>query len=255
MVDLLGPHQVEPANVDGHVLTTVSGATAWAEAAGGSGGTGKDRRWNVGPDEVTVDEFNDHSIDAGWTRIDSAAGPGRATWKEGGDALSVFLAGGDAAAELHAQVRPIGPALAAGDAFVTAFTLGDITGANYAFGGLLLADGTAYGAGKQIAATSHVGSNSADHYVRCFTGYNAAATNADQVPGVLRNVLYYVRLVYVGPNTWRRDISIDDIGWIPGVNVTYAVAPTHVGLLCSSWGSSTKSTISYEFVRRVAGVV
>jgi hypothetical protein len=48
---------------------------------------------------------------------------------------------------------------------------------------------------------------------------------------------------------------VDDAAWIKGPNtLTYSVTPTHVGLLASSWGTSTRGAVSYELLRRVSGI-
>lgn len=218
----------------------------------------KDRLWTPAAGVTSIDEFNNNSISGSFTRVDASGGTGRVAWTEGGDVLSVGIAGGDASGELHAQMYPlsgVGGAPAAGDAFLTAFMIGNLTAANYAFGGLILADGTTYGAGKQVVATSHVGTTSRDHYLRTFTNYSTIASSVDQITnGASTGVTYFVRIVCTAANTWRRDISIDGVTWQIGTAAAYTITPTHVGVIASSFGTSTKSMVRYEYLRRQSGV-
>lgn len=262
----IGPHQINPLNsagttvADGDYILTVAGGKVTGLTLAPVGGVViKDRLWTPASGVTSIDEFNDNSLSGSFTRVDAAGGSGRATWTEGGDVLSVYNAGGDAVNELHAQMYPlsgVGGAPAVGDAFFTALMIGNPVGTNYSFGGILLADGTTYGAGKQVVATSHVGTTSRDHYLRTYTNYNTIASSVDQVAtAVSTGLTYYLRIVCTAANTWRRDYSYDGVTWFPGgATASYTLTPTHVGVLSSSFGTSTKSTVRYEFLRRQSGV-
>lgn len=230
-------------------------------SGGGGGGVGKDRRWNVGSAETSIDEFNDDSLDAAWVRVDKTGTTGYVTWAEGADALTVdtAVAGNDTTGDFHAMMRPLsgaGGSLVTGDAFITTIRLTD-PGQNYVFGGLCLADGVAFGSGSQVMATCHWGSSSQQDVIRSYTNYSSATggTVGNTFTSVALGVLRYIRLVYLGSNTWRRDYSSDGVGWILGsATLSFAVTPTYVGLLASSWGTSTKGVVTYEFLRRVSGI-
>lgn len=230
-------------------------------ATAGGGGTVYDRRWIVGTSETTIDEHNDGSLDSNWVRVDSAGSSARIVWTEdaNSDVLSVKVEGGDAANELHALMFPLtsaGGSIATGDAFITAFKLGSLAGGNYVFGGLLVADGTTYGAGNQVVCTSHFGGSSRAHFLRAATNYNTFTTLDSTGDVVNLGILYYIRLVYLGSNSWRRDLSFDGVTWIKGTAGSKTITATHVGYLASSFGggSTVDGSVSYEFLRRVSGI-
>jgi hypothetical protein len=248
---------------DGQVLSADSGSTGgvhWATPSGGGGGTtGNDRRWTVGAAEASVDEFDNASIGGSWVRVDKTGTSGNVAWAEDADVLTVTTgAGTDTAGDFHALMLPLsaaGGSLAAGDAFIAALRLAS-TGSNYIFGGLCFADGVTFGAGLQVMATAHAGGSSSQDTLRSFANYSTSTnTIVDTFTGVVLGVLRYERLVFLGSNVWRRDYSVDGVAWIKGVTtLTYAVTPTHVGLLASSWGTSTRGAVSYELLRRVSGI-
>lgn len=245
---------------DGQTLTYVASSGLWVPVtpAGGVAYTNNDRRWKKGPDETTVDEFNDDSLAAAWVRVDgTGAVLANATWTEGGDVLSVYQNGGDTASKLHALMRPIGAAMVVGDAFVMCLTaFGPLT--NYVMGGLVLADGVTFGSGEQVITLDFLTSGEAGesafvHDARISTGYTVGATQTTTQS--LPNNIAFVRLVMTAANTWRSDVSPDGISWLKGANtLAKTVTPAYVGLHTTSWGTATKGVVSYEFLRRVAGI-
>lgn len=228
-------------------------------SASGGGGSGRclDRRWNVGPSETSYDEFIDGTLGGSYVRVDSSGGGARVTWTETDDVLKASNTGGDSAEHLNALMLPLtsaGGSMVAGDAFSTCLVVNS-AGSNYAFSGLLLADGVTFGAGNQVVATSHYGSSSRQHYLRGYTNYNNAASNVDGISTMTLVEPWFIRLVYLGGTTWRRDLSGDGRNWYKGgATLTKTITPTHVGFMTTSWGSSTASEISYEFLRRESGV-
>lgn len=246
----------------GQVLTKVSGtdydANWQTPSGGGGGGTGYDRRWNVGSAETSIDEFNDSSLAAAWTRVDgTGAASGNLTWSEDADVLSAGNVGGDSTATLHGLVQPLsgaGGSMANGDGFITCCTVQGAI-ANYSFGGLVLADGTTLGSGKQVAMAS-IGTGSITYRTlngEAYSNWNSRTTDLTiGAAGLAAPV--YLRLSLISANTWRGDTSPDGITWNPGTTFTQSFTPTYVGFLSSSWGTSTKHVASYEFLRRVSGV-
>lgn len=260
-VDGLTPVLTGLTSADSSVALTDNGdGTVDLAAIAGGGSTNNDRRWSVGPGETSVDEFNDASISASFVPVNKTGTTANIAWTEAADVLSVATGlGTDTTGDFHALMLPLtsaGGSLVAGDAFETALIIGS-TGTNYTFGGLCFANGATFGAGAQVAAVIHWGSTSQQDTLRSYTNYSSATGGSviDTFTSVALGGLRYTRLVYLGANVWRRDLSFDGVTWIKGPNtLTLAITPTHVGLLASSWGTSTKGSISYQFLRRVSGI-
>lgn len=220
---------------------------------------GQDRRWVVGANETSIDEFNDESLNPAWVRVDGTGALATSvTWEEGADSLVAnHTATADTASFIHALLRPlasIGGAPAVGDAFVTALTLQGHPGANYTMGGLVLADGTTFGAGLQIITLNFLTGNAQTNDCRAFNTFKAqtAASTARVTPA---GAVTFVRLVRVTSTTWRCDLSSNGTAWTLGASaVTHTITPTHVGLLSSNWGGAVAGQCSYEFLRRVSGI-
>ena len=144
--------------------------------------------------------------------------------------------------------------MAAGDAFITALTLMGPYATNYAMGGIMLAVGVTHGAGNQVFSLNFITTSGQTNDIRSGTNYNASGSPPaalNTTPGVLT----YIRVVMTATNTWRLDCSPDGITWIKGTaTLARTLTPTHVGLHTSSWASVTKHAVSYEFLRRQAGV-
>lgn len=220
-----------------------------------SGGTGKDRRWNVGAGETSIDEFNDDSLAAAWTRVDGAGAPaGNLAWSEGADDLGFKNIGGDATATLHGLVRPlsgVGGPMANGDGFVTYLSLLGAP-ANYSLAGLVLADGNTHGAGKQVVADIVFSSTAVGINGAVYTNWNTRNSTAEFNPRA--GHAFYLRLALISAGSWRVDISVDGRLWKPGPTIAQALTPTHVGFCSTSFGTATDHQGAFEFIRRVSGV-
>lgn len=243
-------------------IATTAFVTAAVAAGGGGGGTAiNDARWKTLTGQTSIDEFNDSSLDAAWVRVDgTGAAVGNMDWTEDGDWLSGSNHGGDSTDKFHALVRPLsgaGGSMSAGDAFITYCKLWAPQGVNFAFAGIVLADGATFGSGNQVWGEVGASASGASNLQTfSWTGYNTAGTSAG-----LLNQAYplaqglYVRIVMTAANTWRTDYSNDGVSWINGTaTLSKTMTPTHVGFFDSSYGSSTKHTASYGFLRRVSGV-
>lgn len=218
----------------------------------------KDLRWNCPASWTSIDEFDDDSLDGAWTRVDPSGASSRMDVTEGDDGLHVRNNGSDSSAQLHALVRPLSPfggSMAVGDAIVTAFTL-FARSANYHMCGVILSDGTTHGSGTQVAGISYAQFGDG---TRCdswsFTGFNSGTGDTGLIGPASAGGLFYVRLVKLASNVWRTDFSNNGRLWIHGPGtLTLSFTPTHVGILSSSWGTTTQGITSYEFLRRVSGV-
>lgn len=232
----------------------------WATLGGGGGGgssTVKDPRWNVLAGQAAVDEFNDSSLAGAWTRVDgTGAASGNVVYTEDGDVLSVKQEGGDTASCIHGLVRPlsgVGGALSVGDGFVAGVAIGGAF-LNFAMFGLVLADGNTFGAGNQVAGFAFMSTGGLNHDCREFTGWNSNPTTVSSASAPFP-FFKYQRIALIAANTWRHDWSPDGVSWVKGTaTLSKTMTATQVGVLSSSWGTSTKTVIGYEFLRRVAGV-
>lgn len=246
------------------VVGIAGGRAAWVDpsaVAGGGGGVGNDPRWNVLTGQTSVDEFNDGTLDAAWTRVDKSGNSGRATWTEDGDTLGVLNTSGDANAELHAMMRPLsgaGGSLTAGDGFVTCIRLlPNGASTTLSLCGITLADGVTSGSGTQ--ACGHVFNSSASPAVLSsgcdkFTNYQTQTTPGTNI--ATAGTFAYLRLAMISSTSYRADISPDAVTWKKGTAVTISsFTPAYVGFHTSSWGSaSANHAVSFEFLRRVSGV-
>lgn len=207
--------------------------------------------------QLVIDEFNDSAVDAAWLDCDPAGAPSnKRTYTEDGDAMSVFLDAGDSAGSMRGRVRPMsafGGAMATGDAFIT--RLSEFPLANTQLSGLMLSTaGTV--AGNQLVASIYNSSSLLNFGYTTLTSFASGSLTAIGSLGISVPSVW-VRLVFLGANTWRIDMSIDGISWVKSAStISWAFTPTHVGLGTSIWGltSTIKSTATFDALRRVSGV-
>lgn len=242
-----------------HKLKRVNSSGSVTTVEGGGGSTIKDARWTAQTGETSIDEFNDNSLDAAWIRVDgTGAASGNITWTAGADVLSAFNAGGDTTDKFHALLRPLsgaGGSMSAGDAFITCVDLFAPVSTNFSFAGLVLSDGVTFGSGQQVWAEYGTSASGSQMQVFGWSGFGTAGTNAGALPATLPIQKIFIRLVMTAANTWRADYSHDGVSWWKGTaTLSKTMTPTYVGFFDSSYGSSTKHIVSYEFLRRVSGV-
>lgn len=223
-------------------------------------GRPKDPRWNLLSGQTSIDEFNDSSIDAAWVQVDGANAPASSvTWLEDADTLSVQeINVADTGNAFHAKARPIS-AMATGDALITCITLFGKAQANYIIGGLGVADGVAYGSGKQVVAETY--SQAADTVqTNSFSGFTNYTTSSGGALAVVDfstafSVPIYIRLVYLGSGVYRSDRSANGVQWIKGQTITMtSFTPTHVLFTTRKPTSGTEHICSFDFLRRVSGI-
>lgn len=210
-----------------------------------------DRRWVRGSTASAYDdEFNNASLDSAWVRVDASGGTSRATWTEGADSLSLLLNGSDAAAELHALVRPY--ALAVGESIQTHITWSG-PGFNYPLAGLIVSDGTTYASGTQAFAPLWM-SNTAGAYsmsdVSTWTGFNTRAANTDRTSWGLIAPVHW-KLTRGASNVWSLYVSADAVSWALFATRTIAFTPSHIGFAGSTWTGSSPFTFSFDYFRVV----
>ena len=209
--------------------------------------------------EVTVDEFNASSLGASWVRVDKSGGTARITWTEGAGVLSAYNSGGDASQELHAQMVPLssfGGSLAVGNGFITCIDVLAPLSTNYGMYGLVLADGVTSGAGSQIVTVAYNASTAGVGFVNepwAFTNYQTGSGATGGGVTFTQGRVWH-RLSLVSSGTYRMDVSRDGISWYTFTAFANALVPTYVGLIGSSWGTSTRTVGTFHLLRRVSGV-
>ena len=260
------PRLIKPSAANGHVLTTVAGKSAWAapSAGGGSGGgsgggaSGRDLRWTVPATWESLDEFNDDTIDAAWSRVDSAGPASNVEWVELGDVLSVShkVAGSSGAGAVYAWLQAIGAPVDVGDAFVTcanAFAARQL----YPQVGIVLSTANASGAGEQVRSVHQhtaAGDHTAQAYISSTTGFTTQPAYS-AIIDVPKSGWIYQRLAYIAANTWRSDFSPDGVTWVQGATFTKTMSPAYVGVYIGTGGTNQAGwSASFEFLRRVSGV-
>jgi len=204
-----------------------------------------------------AEEFSG-ALDGSWVQVDAAGTASRVTWTQGSGRLNVVHNGsGTDGSVTHLQLRPIGAALSAGDAIVTAFDVGvEAWAYNYIMSDLQFTDGTVSGTSNGIATQTYTnGSNGGYGIVRCNT--NALLTGDGGASGpqtVINGGTMHSRLVMTAANTFRSDWSVDGVGWLKGNTTSYTLTPTHMGLGMSLWSGTTRSMVSFHYLRRFSGI-
>jgi len=206
-------------------------------------------RWHVpAGSEVFSDEFDDASLDAGWTRVDTSSAA-HLTYTEAGGLLSLaHNASADTAGPGHALMR----AMPGGQSFPFTVQVGmrhfSQYATNYQMLGPILSNGIAAGAGTQVWAmpfiqTSHGLSNS----LRSFTNWGTAGTTTS---GVLYDPFdFHVRLRWTAANSFASELSPNGVDWLPTLTLATTVTPTHFGIAYSSWGIAIAGIGTYYYVR------
>jgi len=212
---------------------------------------GGDPIWTPGSDPYGLDdEFDDGTL-TGWTRVDAAGAESHLTWTETADVLSAaHTTTGDPSAGMHALLKPLGRGYPT--TIQTAVRYWAQLGANYQMLGLLFTDGIIHGSGKQIIYMPYQQAGSAYITLRPYANFTAEG----QSPGNL-NVgnqpalghAMHLKLVWSAANTFDMYSSPNAVNWLNHGQRVYTMTPTHVGVLYSTWGTSTPGVGTYEYFR------
>jgi hypothetical protein len=215
-------------------------------------GAPADKLWVPGSDPYGLDdEFNDASIDGSWILVNPS--PVRATWTEGADVLSCYVASGNGAGQYNAIMKPL-----AGNSFPLTFETAFRYLTQYAYSyfmqGIILSNSTTWGSGVAIDTQNYTANDYAvSGHVRLHT--QAVAYNSDSTPyGSQSNQwtgsAIYHRLVWSAANTFSMYTSPDGVSWLPiATGVSFAITPTHFGLYNSTWAGGSPAIGSHEFIR------
>lgn len=191
------------------------------------------------------DEFDDGSF-SGWTAVQNATPV--LTITEANDRLSIYHPGGDSAAAFHAFVKA--RTVATND-WIEVCVKGGGRVTSYCIFGLIAADGTTYGSGKQVLFYNSP--NETQAFSAYANGFNSVTINSSQGNIGQVGTDIFMRLKYVGSGNFRVYASPDGVSWMDTNNATFAhasgVTPTHLGFCLTSWGSSTPYIWSVRYVR------
>ena len=215
-------------------------------SASGGGGTTTDPITAIYPTFTPAgvdDEFSGASF-TGWTLVDD--GTHQATVTQTNNVCSLLLPGGDTAAHLHAWLKTA--TVNVGDVIEMAFN-GVGLAANSNMCGLIMADGTTYGSGKQVLLAEVP--NATSYLFDSHTGFNTQAAFFNIA--IQRNAVatVFLRLVYSAANTFDAYTSVDGISWV-AIKTGFAVTmtPTAVGFFATTWGGATGYTWSVRYFRK-----
>lgn len=190
------------------------------------------------------DEFDDGSF-SGWTLVDD--GTHQATVTETNNVCSILLPGGDTAAHLHAWMKTT--TVNSGDIIECAIR-GLGLNQNFNLFGLIMANGTTYGAGAQVVWLYN--STSAFFQRIPFTNYNTAGAGTTySVNGREPISDVFLRLKYEGSNNWSGYCSPDGVSWV-NLTGTFAVTltPSALGFFTSTWGGAAPYAWSVRYFRK-----
>lgn len=247
------PGSVRPGGTVGQVYTKESASdydAAWVKGS-------RDRRYSLGPNEVSVDEHDDDSLHGDWVRVDGTNAPsGNVTWVEGADSVSAINTGSDTGNATHALMRPFSGSLDVGDGFMTHLTIMGPPTANYSLGGIALSDGVTYGSGMQVQFETYLGSANDVQSNQISTGSNWTTRVSNVAYPQSPIMPMFIRLTYRGSSQWRCDLSPNGVAWLLGQSLITSVGftPTYVGYMTRQPGATSRSVMSFEFLRRVTGV-
>lgn len=249
---LTPPGGIRSLRPPGNANLFLDGRGKWTSPGSGSGGGGTTtaeyvRRAPFYPPFTPTgddDEFNDSSF-TGWTLVEDASP--NIVITEAHDICSIAHPGGDASAELHAlmKARTVNT-----NDWIECYMIGAGRGANYAIGGVLMADGATYGAGTQVLWALSSNTNG-DYQLRSHTNYSVTGTNTSHTSfAAAPDCGVIMRLMYLGSNSWRGYVSADGISYIKVTgDLSRTMTPTHMGFFCSTWGSAGPYNFAFRYIR------
>lgn len=204
--------------------------------------------------EIWADEFDDGSIDAGWTRTD-ASSSSYVVWKEGGNpgVMSAFhTSSATASGYWHALSYAL-PGGATHPLTVEAYITGMVNrNTQYMMSGLAFTDGTGTSGTNQAVFMpfAHASNDSSwAMSLRDFNNWNSQVSNWDEGNWGSIYAGFYGRIQYTAANTFRMCWSSDGISWVYGGSRTCTFTPAYVSLINTNWGGATPYVTSWNYIR------
>lgn len=195
---------------------------------------------------VYDDEFDDEALAPAWTQV---AGTGTSQWTEQNGVLSW-----SGASQSSASIRYLLKNAATITPLVYVQTAVRMMHerSNYLIVGPVLSAGTTTTSQSVWASVQMNGDGTKYFYLR--TGTPSAmggvslsrSLNEASTSGVL-----HIRVRWVAPNTFDYSISPDGVSWTKfgAGTVDVAFTPTHIGVGCSTWGTSGVGIATFEYLR------
>lgn len=228
------------------VLTAAGLSTAMLESYSGKVG----RFIIPAGSELFADEFDDASLDGGWTRVDKSASS-HLTWTEAGGVLSAShsstLADG-ASGPAHALMR----AMPGGQSYPFTVQVGlrhhSRYATNYQMLGPVMSNGIDPASGAQAWSMPYYStSHGIQHSVRGFTNWLTAGNTTS---GVIWDPFdFHVRLKWSAANTFTSEMSPNGVDWMDLISVSVTLTPTYFGIGYSNWGTTLAGIGTFYYVR------
>ena len=240
-----------PIGSSGQVLTVVSGEPEWATIGASGGASGASEAYarraaiytpfTEGTDD---DEFNDASF-SGWTAVENATPV--LTITESHDALRIYHPGNDAAAQMHGFVKTPS-SFNTGKAIEIAFRGLGVPHTNPLMG-LVMANGTTYGAGAQVWARFNI--NTPAIVVSNMTNWNTAGSSSTlSINSAAPGTGFFMRLTYDAANTFSVYMSPDGVTWVAAHSAkSYTLTPTVLGFCLSSWSGTVPWAWAIRYIK------
>lgn len=207
-----------------------------------------------------IEDFRETQSLEGWSTIEQT----NMSYKA--NDYGFVITGDDQSSALCASIlRPLSECgfpegLVAGDAIVTHLTpLGESN--FYHIAGPVFTDGAVAGAGTQIlgGVCSHHGSHMGRVNMgpaRYINFDSRAQLGSDESVNGITGGPIWIRLVYLGENTYREDVSLDGDFWFSTTTITTPVAMTHAGFMYTRMDTSSgRGRTSFQLIGKMTGVL
>lgn len=192
------------------------------------------------------DDFNDENF-SGWTTVQ---GTPNCTVTEKSHRSSILIPTGSASAQHYSFVKAKAPSV---NDYVQAGFHMIHPGSQFPIGGLIIADGNTYNAGKQVMFGWSPNENL--YILRGMNNYNADIGSPTSVGNPLHSYpmgAMHMRLVWKGSNQYDALISPDGVTWATVLSAQSKHTlgtPTHMGFSMTNWGATKEAVFSYLYCR------
>lgn len=192
------------------------------------------------------DEFDDGTLDPKWYTVVPS---GTANWTEGSGIASV-LVNGQSSQHLTGLIKDMDGIQISGVKLTTAVRL-FYPSDQYLYGGLVFADGTTIG--NSVVTLAAYTSNAGLQLTMRAGQFNGVSTTLfDVACGPQSFPWLYLRLSWLTADLWSGEFSPDGVTWtkLNQGNQTYAMTPTYMGMVASTWSGATyDGIVSFDFFR------